>query len=130
MLLKSEISFKNPGKIQNFYEMGKNIGEGSFGIVDRVFHSITGQLRACKTISKKGLDMEIFEPELEALQKLDHPNVVRLHEYFESENNFYLITEYCIGQELFNLCRQRKLKECEALKIFKQILLAIEYCHS
>ena len=101
MLLKSEISFKNQGKVQDFYEMGKNIGQGSFGTVDKVFHSMTGQLRACKTISKKGLDMDIFAPELEALQKLDHPNVVRLHEYFESENNFYLITEYCIGQELF-----------------------------
>lgn len=91
--------------------MGKNIGKGSFGTVDKVFHSTTGQLRACKTISKNNLDMSIFGLELEALQRLDHPNVVRLHEYFESENNFYLITEYCLGQELFHLCRQRTLKE-------------------
>ena len=91
--------------------MGTNIGKGSFGAVDKVFHSTTGQLRACKTISKNNLDMSIFGLELEALQRLDHPNVVRLHEYFESENNFYLITEYCLGQELFHLCRQRTLKE-------------------
>lgn len=36
------------------------------------------------------------------LRKLDSPNVVKYHEFFEDEENFYLVMEYCPGGELFS----------------------------
>jgi len=51
-------------------------------------------------IKKDCLDMkaqhnDAFIDEIYALRKLDHSNIIKLFEYFESENHFYLILEYC-----------------------------------
>ena len=119
MLLKSDFEFKNRGLVENDYEMGKSIGKGSFGKVDKVYHKITRQIRACKTIEKQGLDMERFKCEINSLTKLDHPNVVRMHEYFESRHHYYIITELCIGEELFEMVRRKTPSETNTAKIFK-----------
>lgn len=57
------------------------------------------------------------------LQKLDHPNVLKLYEYFEDDKNVYLITELCKGGELFDkIIKEEFFSEREAARIFKQIL--------
>ena len=40
--------------------------------------------------------------EISILQQLDHPNVLKLYEYFEDEKYVYLVTELCKGGELFD----------------------------
>jgi calcium-dependent protein kinase len=65
------------------------------------------------------------------LQTLDHPNVIKLYEFFEDEKNVYLITEMCKGGELFERIIAREcFTEVEAAKVFKQVLMALNYCHS
>ena len=58
-----------------------------------------------KTISKASLPLEdhtkLFS-EMLILKKLDHPNIIKLYELYEDTNNYYLITEYCGGGELFD----------------------------
>lgn len=46
--------------------------------------------------------MERFETEVLILQTLDHPNILKLYEYFEDVKNVYLVTEMCSGGELFD----------------------------
>ena len=36
------------------------------------------------------------------LRKLDHPHIVKLYELFEDDKNYYLVTEFCSGGELFD----------------------------
>ena len=36
------------------------------------------------------------------MKKIDHPNVVKLHETFEDAKNIYLVLELCTGGELFD----------------------------
>ena len=38
---------------------------------------------------------------MDILKKLDHPNIVKLYELYQDDVNYYLITEYCSGGELF-----------------------------
>lgn len=65
------------------------------------------------------------------MQRIDHPNVLKLYEYFEDSKNIYLITELCLGGELFD-----KIVECEffseyvAANVFRQILNSIGHLHS
>jgi calcium-dependent protein kinase len=57
------------------------------------------------------------------LQTLDHPNILKLYEYFEDEKNVYLITELCSGGELFDKIVEKEFfDEKYGAKIFKKIL--------
>ena len=69
--------------------------------------------------------------EFEILKSLDHPNIVRLYEMYLDDKNFYVISEYCEGGELFNRIKKSKfLSEKIVAKIMFQILSAVIYCHS
>lgn len=57
--------------------------------------------------------------------------MLKLYEYFEDDRNIYLITELCRGGELFDrIIEQEYFSEREAARIFKQILMSLNYCHS
>lgn len=61
---------------------------------------------------------------------LDHPNILKLYEYFEDDKNVYLITELCKGGELFDrIIENEFFSEPIAAKIFRQILQSLNYCH-
>jgi len=54
----------------------------------------TGDERAAKIINKSRMTLKqtkMFQNEIEALRKLDHPNIIKLFEIYEDETNFYLV---------------------------------------
>lgn len=60
-----------------------------------------------------------------------HPNVVHLIEVFEDRHNLYAVMEKCDGGELFTrIVQKRQFSELEATKLCRDMLSAIEYCHS
>jgi len=63
---------------------------------------------------------ERFKTEVTILQRLDHPNVIKLYEYFEDEVNVYLVTEICEGGELFDrIIKEEYFDEALAARTFK-----------
>ena len=92
-------------------------------------HKETKALRAVKIINKRYISDEEREKllnEIDILKKLDHPNILKLYEYFEDSKNIHLITELCQGGELFDLIVEKEfLQEEDAVKVFKQILYSI-----
>ena len=57
-----------------------------------------------KIIQKSKLNEEETETlinEVEILKSLDHPNIVKIYEFYEDLNNFFIVTELCTGGELF-----------------------------
>ena len=122
---KATMIQKNLHKIEDVYKIDKKtLGTGAYGIVSRVKHKDTGQIRAVKKVAKKKIkNMERFQQEITILQLLDHPNVLKLYEYFEDAKNVYLITELCTGGELFDrIIKEEFFSELVAARIFKQIL--------
>jgi calcium-dependent protein kinase len=64
------------------------------------------------------------------LKNLDHPHIVKLFELFQDAQNYYLITEYLSGGELFERIRKMSyFSEKKASELLGQILSAIVYCH-
>lgn len=62
--------------------------------------------------------------------QIDHPNIVKLFEVFTDDQNYYLVSEYCQGGELFERIRQhKKFSENLIAQYIKQIISAISYCH-
>lgn len=59
-----------------------------------------------------------------------HPNIIRLFEVIETNNEIILIMEYAPGGELYNLISKGRLSEEEARRIFQQIIFGLEYLHA
>ena len=69
--------------------------------------------------------------EIDILKNLNHPNILRLYEVYESKDKINLVTELCDGQELFEAIQSmHRFDERQAAGIIKEILLAVSYCHS
>ena len=128
----SDFIFENQGKLRDSYKISKKIGEGAFSSVRRIKHRVTGEKRAVKTIHKKTLRTEeekqmVFN-EVAILRSLDHPNIIKLHEYYQDEMNYYIITEYCAGGELFErILSQGNITESTAAEYMRQIFGVLVY---
>ncbi|KNC82215.1 CAMK/CAMKL/MARK protein kinase, variant [Sphaeroforma arctica JP610] len=65
------------------------------------------------------------------MKMLEHPNIIKLYEVIDTPNVLYLVMEFCSGGELFDyLVAHGKMKEKEARQKFRQIVSAVQYCHS
>ncbi|OMJ85650.1 hypothetical protein SteCoe_13002 [Stentor coeruleus] len=122
------------GKLRDTYRIGKKLGEGAFGSVRKITHRSTGEIRAVKTIHKRNLrseeERQTFFNEVSVLRAIDHPNVLKLYEFYQDDKNYYLITEFCTGGELFDrIINSGHFSEALAARYMKQILSVVAYCH-
>ncbi len=132
---KEKFVGKVKGKLEDKYEIIKEIGSGGFSRCLEVKNKTTGLLFACKELPKKKLsDYEGLMREVNLMIKLDHPNIIKLYEVYENEKYIYLIMELCTGGELFDRITENtengiQFTEKEAADLFKQMMSAINYCH-
>ncbi|EGC33274.1 hypothetical protein DICPUDRAFT_154713 [Dictyostelium purpureum] len=119
------------------FEVGKTLGNGTFGKVKLGTNVFTKETVAIKFIKNNKLSNKQKETcfrEIDIMKLLDHPNIVKLLDVVdkrEEEGVTYLIVEYVSGGELFDYIVAREyIKEKEARKFFRQMLSAIEYCHA
>lgn len=125
---------ENTKKFEDVYKAGLELGVGSYGVVRKAVHRSTGIERAVKIFKKSEHtaeeDQESLRLEIRILRDLDHPNIVRLHEFFEDETRLYLVMDNCEGGELFQkICTQLSFGESQVSKIIKQLLSAVSYLH-
>ena len=110
------------------------LGEGSYAAVYCVENRITGSKRAMKVISKNENcseedDKEILN-EINILRTLDHPNILKIFEFYSSKESYSIVTELCQGGELFQEIIDRgPFNETYSAYVMLQILSAINYCH-
>ena len=110
------------------------LGRGSFGKVFKVMHIASKKLRAVKVIekriSKRRSSDLLFFTEVDILRRLDHPNILSIHEVFEDTRHYYVVSELCEGGELFGyITKAKKLDEEMAADVMRQVLSAVAYCH-
>jgi calcium-dependent protein kinase len=90
---------RNP--IEKNYEILEVIGSGGFGEVKKVKHKELEVIRALKIIKKarykSPAELKLIKNEIAIMKVVDHPNIVKLFEFFEDDENMYIITEYCNG---------------------------------
>ena len=127
-----KIIIKNQNSVNDVYKLERQLGEGGYGQVFLVRHKKMNLLRAMKIIPNNSKNQkEKTDEEIELLKQLDHPNIVKLFEYFSDKDKYYLITEYCRGGDLFDLIKKKKrFSEFSAAYIMYQIFHALIYCHN
>ncbi|KAK4673162.1 Calmodulin-dependent protein kinase cmk2 [Podospora pseudopauciseta] len=112
------------------YRFGRTLGAGTYGIV-REAEGPDGRV-AIKIILKKNVrgNERMVLDELDMLQRLKHPHIVKFVDWFESRDKYYIVTELATGGELFDrICQQGKFTEKDASQTIKQVLGAVDYLH-
>jgi calcium-dependent protein kinase len=124
---------QHAGKLRDHYRIGKMLGAGAFGEVRVCVHRESGAQRAVKVLRKSHMDEDekrMFFNEINILKDLDHPNILKMYEFFEDEKRYYIVTDICKGGELFDeIVARGKFSERDASLLMKQVLSCINYCH-
>ncbi|KAL8663047.1 MAG: hypothetical protein Q9202_004187 [Teloschistes flavicans] len=117
------------------YVLGKTLGEGEFGKVRLGWRKEGSVQVAVKLIRRDALGgnpsrLPKIYREINILQGLSHPNIVRLHEMTETDKYIGIVLEYASGGELFDfILLHRYLKDTNARKLFAQLISGVGYLH-
>ena len=86
---------------------------------------------AIKILDKTKLDertQRLLLREITSMERLHHPNIIRLYEVIETPNEIYIVAEYAPGGELYTrINKQGRFMEDEAKAIFAQIIAAVDH---
>lgn len=114
------------------YNTVKQLGDGTFGSVLLANVKHTGEQVAIKKMKKKYYSWEecMSLREIKSLQKIRHPNIVRLKEVIREDNNLYMIFEF-MNENLYELMKKRDhlFPEPMIKSILFQILSGLAYMH-
>ncbi|KGO58760.1 hypothetical protein PEX2_091380 [Penicillium expansum] len=138
------------------WQLGRTLGKGATGRVRLAKHAVTGNTAAIKIVSKKSaamvqsesiaaMDRNMgnfptnsatrqmpcgIEREVVIMKLIEHPNVISLYDVWENRGELYLVLEHVQGGELFDyVSNNGPLPEEEAVRLFRQIIAALGYCH-
>ncbi|XP_049860670.1 calcium/calmodulin-dependent protein kinase type II alpha chain isoform X16 [Schistocerca gregaria] len=115
------------------YDLKEELGKGAFSVVRRCVQKSTGLEFAAKIINTKKLsarDFQKLEREARICRKLQHPNIVRLHDSIQEENFHYLVFDLVTGGELFeDIVAREFYSEADASHCIQQILESVNHCH-
>ncbi|TKA41483.1 hypothetical protein B0A54_06370 [Friedmanniomyces endolithicus] len=117
------------------YILGSTLGEGEFGKVKMGWKKDSTVQVAIKLIRKESLAgnstrLPKIYREISILKELQHPNIVKLHEFIETERHMGIVLEYASGGELFDyILNHRYLKDPAARRLFAQLVSGVGYLH-
>ena len=114
------------------YFREKILGSGSFGTVYLVKHRELHKYFAMKVIQKNPhINEENLLNEIALLKKMDHPNILKILDFFSLKMEYNIITEFCQEGELYKEIKAKApfTEELSAYYI-REILLAVHYCHN
>ena len=116
---------------ENDYDLCEILGEGAFGSVYRCRNKLTGSERAVKIVEKGRMcdyEREEVIAEFQLLRRIDNPNVIRMYEFFDTPEKFYIVQELARGGELYSELNKRgALPEQDVARIMKQVLSCLKY---
>jgi len=132
--ISSRMSQQACSKFTENYELKEELGKGAFSVVKRCVQRHTGLEFAAKIINTKKLsarDFQKLEREARICRKMQHPNIVRLHDNIQEESFHFLVFDLVTGGELFeDIVAREFYSEADASHCIQQILESVNHCHS
>jgi len=123
----------NKGDIFDKYTFKEELGRGAFSIVKLAVAKESGDKVAIKVIDKSKMSEQYkknLQMETEILKKVDHPNIIKMIEIFETEEYLFLVMELVTGGELFDkIVEKGCYTEKDAASLVYKIVSAIDYLH-
>jgi calcium-dependent protein kinase len=92
LIKKEHFVFKKESDVKEDYQFLSELGKGTYGVVYLAKNIVSGAKRAIKEINRSKIKRyERFINEVTAMKTLDHPNIIKLFEIYESDECVYLV---------------------------------------
>ena len=122
-------------KIGNYCHKYEKIGSGTYSTVYKGYSLLkekSDELYAIKEIDieENKSNIQRFYLEVDLMRKLDHPNIIKLHDYIENEKYIYIIMEYCKYGDLRYFLKGKPISEFKTQIIMKQLISALKYLYN
>ncbi|XP_057971041.1 serine/threonine-protein kinase ATG1c-like [Malania oleifera] len=118
------------GRVVGEYQVGRQIGSGSFSVVWHGRHRVHGTEVAIKEIVTARLNKKLRDSlmsEIVILKKINHPNIIRLHDIIEVPGKIHLVLEYCKGGDLsIYIQRHGRVPEATAKHFMQQLTAGLQ----
>ena len=116
------------------YRLLEKLGAGGMGTVFKAFHEKLKRVVALKMLPAERMQdaqaIGRFEREMEAVGKLDHPNIVRATDAGEHDGKHFLVMEYVEGVDLSGLSRRcGPLPIADACELIRQAAIGLQHAH-
>jgi eukaryotic-like serine/threonine-protein kinase len=133
------------------YRIDKTLGEGGFGITYKAANLLTGETIALKeflperssrqgtvmcwssaiTPARQREELEKFKAEAESIHRCNHPNTVKVYDWFEANNTAYIAMDFVAGSPLSEVLKQAgQLPESQVKSYLQQIAEALRVVHT
>lgn len=116
------------------YELGRTLGEGTFGKVKYAMNTETNEAVAIKVLDKEKIQKQNMgnqiKKEISIMKMVKHEYIVGMIEVLASKTKIFIVLELIVGGELFDkIVTVGKLSEEQAFFYFDQLVEGVEYCH-
>lgn len=121
-------------RFNELYRLGDVLGTGAFSVVKSGRRLGSDETFAVKCVDRKKLsdeDLAALMDEVAILRGLRHQHIIRLYDFIEEPEIYYLVMEQMCGGELFDrVVAKAYYNEKEARDTCKILLEAVRYCHA
>ncbi len=115
------------------FDISGLIGQGGMGAVYKAREKNLDRVVALKILRRETVQDPEFEErfvrEARAQASLSHPNILAIYDFGETEDFFYIVSEYIDGVDLRQLMKMDRLSSVEALRMVPQICDALQFAH-
>ena len=122
-----------PGGSLGRYQVVEEIGRGGMAVVFRAFDPRLERDVAVKVLPSHSSEdptyVERFRNEARAVARLNHPNILRVHDFGEDKGFIYLVTEYLTGGTLRDRIGKPILLD-SVIETLTPLASALDYAHS
>lgn len=116
--------------LERLYQIGEVIGEGGFASVRLGQCRKTEKIVAIKTICKEKEFMKLYGREIAVIKRVNHENIVRTYDLFETDKKIHIVMEYMKGGMLFEAIEDGKLfSELDVAQLMREVLHGVMYLH-
>jgi 5'-AMP-activated protein kinase catalytic alpha subunit len=117
------------------YEIGKTLGEGTFGKVKLGINTETNEQVAIKVLDKEKIQKQNMgnqiKREISIMKMVSHRFIVGMNEVLASKSKIFIVLELVTGGELFDrIVKEVRFTEEKARFYAQQLVEGVDYCHS
>lgn len=115
------------------YQIIKEVGRGSMGVVFQCRDPHIDRLVAVKVLRRDRVDSHAFVrrflKEAKVIGRLTHPNIVAIYDVGEEQETVYIAMEFLEGEPLSEVMRGRLFFSAEVVALGVQLAEALDYAH-